>query len=115
MYSEVTDKKEKTHSVSYYGYDAFGRRILEQDKDEAALRSVYDGFTFDVIKQSPTFANGLFVDSNEIGIRISRTGRPTGDRYRYLEDHFYEVILFVYSKTPSFALFVIFIAALNIP
>ena len=87
MYSEVTDKKEKTHSVSYYGYDAFGRRILEQDKDEAALRSVYDGFTFDVIKQSPTFANGLFVDSNEIGIRISRTGRPTGDRYRYLEDN----------------------------
>ncbi|MDD7724341.1 MAG: RHS repeat-associated core domain-containing protein, partial [Bacteroidales bacterium] len=86
MYSEVTDKKEKTHSVSYYGYDAFGRRVIEQDKDEAALRSLYDGFTFDVIKQSPTFTNGLFVDSNEIGIRISRTGRPTGDRYRYLED-----------------------------
>ena len=87
MYSEVTDKKEKTHSVSYYGYDAFGRRILEQDKDEAALRSLYDGFTFDVIKQSPTFTNGLFVDSNETGIRINITGRPTGDRYRYLEDN----------------------------
>ncbi len=86
MYSEVIDKKEKTHSVSYYGYDAFGRRILEQDKDEAALRSLYDGFTFDVIKQSPTFTNGLFVDSNETGIRINITGKPTGDRYRYLED-----------------------------
>lgn len=87
MYSEVTDKKEKTYSVSYYGYDAFGRRIIEQDKDEAALRSLYDGFTFDVIKQSPTFTNGLFVDSNETGIRINITGRPTGDRYRYLEDN----------------------------
>ena len=86
MYSEVTDKKEKTHSVSYYGYDAFGRRILEQDKDEAALRSLYDGFTFDVVKQSPTFTNGLFVDSYETGIRINITGKPTGDRYRYLED-----------------------------
>ena len=50
------------------------------------MKSIYDGFTFDIIKQSPTFANGMFTDSNETGLRISRTGRPTGDRYRYLED-----------------------------
>ena len=86
MYSEVTNKKEKIHAVSYYGYDAFGRRVLVQDKDEARLRTLYDGFTFETVKESPTFANGLFTDSYETGIRITSTGRPTGDRYRYLED-----------------------------
>ena len=84
--SQIIDKREKTQSESRYAYDAFGRRILVQDRDEACMKSIYDGFTFDIIKQSPTFANGMFTDSNELGLRISRTGRPTGDRYRYLED-----------------------------
>ncbi|MBC6712428.1 RHS repeat-associated core domain-containing protein [Treponema sp. Marseille-Q3903] len=84
--SQIIDKREKTQSESRYAYDAFGRRILVQDRDEACMKSIYDGFTFDIIKQSPTFANGMFTDSNETGLRISRTGRPTGDRYRYLED-----------------------------
>ena len=84
--SVVIDCENKTQSVSRYAYDAFGRRILVQDRDEACMKSIYDGFTFDIIKQSPTFANGMFTDSNETGLRISRTGRPTGDRYRYLED-----------------------------
>ena len=85
-YSQAIDRENKTQSVSRYAYDAFGRRILVQDRDEACMKSIYDGFTFDIIKQSPTFANGMFTDSNETGLRISRTGRPTGDRYRYLED-----------------------------
>ena len=31
-------------------------------------------------------ANGLFTDSGEVGIRWSPTGKPTGDRYRYISD-----------------------------
>ena len=86
IYCEVLDKAEKTYAQTTYAYDAFGRRVLVQDKDEAALRSLYDGFTFDVIKQSPVMANGLFTDSAETGIRWSPTGKPTGDRYRYISD-----------------------------
>ena len=86
IYCEVTDRSEKEYSQTTYSYDAFGRRILVQDKGEAALRTLYDGFTFDVIKQSPTFQNGLFTDSQNNGIRWGSTGRPTGDRYRYLGD-----------------------------
>ena len=85
-YSQAIDRENKTQSVIRYAYDAFGRRILVQDRYEACMKSIYDGFTFDIIKQSPTFANGMFTDSNELGLRINRTGRPTGDRYRYLED-----------------------------
>ena len=86
IYCEVTDNLEKEYSQSTYAYDAFGRRILVQDKGEAALRTLYDGLTFDVIKQSPTMANGMFTDSFDTGIHYSRTGRPTGDRYRYISD-----------------------------
>ena len=86
IYCEVTDIANKEYAQTTYGYDAFGRRILVQDKNEAALRTLYDGLTFDVIKQSPTFQNGQFTDSQNTGIKFGATGRPTGDRYRYLGD-----------------------------
>ena len=83
---EVTDKSKKEYSQTNYAYDAFGRRVIVQDKGEAALRTLYDGLTFDVVKQSPTFENGLFTDSQNTGIRWSNNGKPTGDRYRYIGD-----------------------------
>ena len=86
IYCEVLDKAEKTYAQTTYAYDAFGRRVIVQDKGEAAVRTLYDGLTFDVIKQSSTLANGLFTDSNNTGIRWSPTGKPTGDRYRYISD-----------------------------
>ena len=86
IYCEVTDKSNKEYAQTNYAYDAFGRRILVQDKGEAALRTLYDGLTFDVIKQSPTFENGLFTDSQNTGIQWGRTGKPTGERYRYISD-----------------------------
>ena len=85
IYCEVTDRAAKEYSQTTYAYDAFGRRVLVQDKNEAAIRTLYDGLTFDIIKQGPTFANGQFTDSGS-GIKFSAAGRPTGDRYRYLGD-----------------------------
>ena len=86
IYCEVIDKGAREYAQTAYAYDALGRRVLIQDLDQAALRTLYDGFSFDVIKTSPTYANGLFTDSHEEGIRWGTTGKPTGDRYRYLSD-----------------------------
>ena len=86
IYCEVIDKGAREYAQTAYAYDAMGRRVLIQDLDQAALRTLYDGFSFDVIKTSPTYANGLFTDSHEEGIRWGTTGKPTGDRYRYLSD-----------------------------
>ena len=102
IYCEVTDKVAMEYSQSTYAYDAFGRRILVQDRAEATLRTLYDGLTFDVIKQSPTLANGMFTDSFDTGIHYSRTGRPTGDRYRYISDeeaHFGERYRYIDDNT----------------
>ncbi len=86
IYCEVTDNEEKTYSQTSYAYDTFGRRVLVQDNDDVAIRTVYDGLTFDLVEQSPVMANGLFTDSAESGTRWGKTGRPTGDRYRYLSE-----------------------------
>ena len=77
IYCEVTDKSKKEYAQTNYAYDAFGRRVLVQDKGETALRTLYDGLSFDVIKQSPTFENGLFTDSQNTGIQWGKTGKPT--------------------------------------
>ncbi len=86
IYCEVSDKSKKEYSQTNYAYDAFGRRVIVQDKGEAVLRTLYDGLTFNVIKQSPTFENGLFTDSQNTGIRWNNNGKPTGERYRYIGD-----------------------------
>lgn len=86
IYCEQTDNQKKTVSKTSYVYDSFGRRILVQDEGNDAIRTVYDGLSFDVIKQSPVFSNGLFTDINENGINWGKTGIPTGDRYRYISE-----------------------------
>ena len=68
---EVTDAVNNEYFQKSYAYDAFGRRILVKDLDGSEQRTVYDGFTFDVIKT---------------GMKWNTTGSPTGDRYRYLSD-----------------------------
>ena len=86
IYSYTHDTINRTSTETRYIYDAFGRRFTVQDNGGEVLRSVYDGFTFDVLKESPTFADGLFTDTGESSIKFTRTGKPTGDRYRYLDD-----------------------------
>lgn len=86
VYSEVSDIIKKTRTVTNYAYDALGRRLIVQDNGGTALRSVYDAFTFDVLKEAPTYENGLFTNTGSAGIKFGKTGKPTGERYRYLDD-----------------------------
>ena len=86
VYCEVIDQDAGTYLKTSYAYDAFGRRTLVQDFNQPALRTIYDGLSFDVIKQSPTFANGSFTDSFETGLRINQSSAATGERYRFIED-----------------------------
>jgi YD repeat-containing protein len=51
-HSEVTDRVKNTAAVSEYTYDAYGRRTIAQDTGRAAMRTLYDGFTFEVIRES---------------------------------------------------------------
>ena len=74
-YCESIDKTEKTYAQTVYAYDAFGRRILVQDKNSPVIHTLYDGMSFEVVKE--------YSGNN---IQWEKSGKPTGDRYRYLDD-----------------------------
>lgn len=41
---------------------------------------------FDVVKESPVYSSGGFVDTYNTSIQHTPAGRATGERYRYLDD-----------------------------
>ena len=84
--SRVVDDEARTIASTRYGYDVLGRRTLVQDNNATTLRTLYDGLGFDVVKESPVYANGGFVDTYNTGIQHTPAGYATGERYRYLDD-----------------------------
>ena len=84
--SRVVDDEARTIASTRYGYDVLGRRTLVQDNNATTLRTLYDGLGFDVVKESPVYASGGFVDTYNTGIQYSPAGYATGERYRYLDD-----------------------------
>ena len=86
IFCEAFNHIEKTYCQTSYDYDALGRRILIQDANENPLRTIYDGLSFDIIKQSPVMPNGMFTDNGETGIHWITNGTPNGGRYRYISD-----------------------------
>ena len=86
IFCKATDNVNGTISYSQCAYDSFGRRVLVQDSDQTALRTIYKAFSFDIIKESTVFANGLFTRFGYSGQLYENSGTPNGDRYRYIED-----------------------------
>ena len=84
--SRVVDDEARTIASTRYGYDVLGRRTLVQDSNATTLRTLYDGLGFNVVKESPVYASGGFVDTYNTGIQYSPAGYATGERYRYLDD-----------------------------
>lgn len=86
IFCKATDDTRRTISYSQYAYDSFGRRVLVQDSDKTAIRTIYKAFSFDIIKESTVFANGLFTRFGYSGQLYENSGTPNGDRYRFIED-----------------------------
>src|SRR5574344_1314608 len=88
VYSRVVDKLKKTVTATRYEYDSFGRRVITQEEGSDTMKTLYDGFTFEIIKESPILANGLFTDKYNTGIQYSSSdnGKQASGRYRYVDD-----------------------------
>jgi len=90
-YSEITSHTEKTNSVTSYRYDALGRRTITENVNGQMLRSVYDGGSFEVIREGDTFRDGSLTTQNisngiaSYGNRL-QSNQPTGERYRWISD-----------------------------
>ncbi|GMO53192.1 MAG: hypothetical protein Pg6C_19420 [Treponemataceae bacterium] len=68
-----------------YQYDALGRRVITQDITRPALRTLYDGLTFDIIKEQEIFASGAFTGSL-MPDSASPANNAESGRYRFIDD-----------------------------
>jgi hypothetical protein len=79
-YSEITSHVYRTHAISFYAYDALGRRTLTESLMGQMLRTVYDGMGFEVIREGETFRNGSlttqFATSEGVRAGTARATRP---------------------------------------
>jgi hypothetical protein len=92
IYSEVTSHVEKTHTVSFYEYDALGRRNITEDIMGQAVWTLYDGKGFEIIREGVTFKDGQFTTRyapgglEAMGSGSSLSNKATGERYRWISD-----------------------------
>src|SRR5574344_2168304 len=50
------------------------------------IRTLYDGLSFDIIREQETFADGYFTNTSDTGIAWSPVTEGDGSRYRYIGD-----------------------------
>jgi RHS repeat-associated protein len=84
--SAVTDLVAGSRTISHYAYDAFGRRTLMQDDGGEMMRSLYDGLSFDVLRESVTLTDGSF--TTKFTTEAPKANEPTvsSDRYVWIGD-----------------------------
>ena len=68
--SRLIDKLAGNGTTTAYMYDAFGRRTLVEDAGSATIKTLYAGFSFEVVKEGPIFRSGMFTDAANTGINF---------------------------------------------
>jgi len=57
-----------------------------QDEGGKIIRTLYDGLSFDIIREQETFADGYFTNTSDTGIAWGAVSGGDGSRYRYIGD-----------------------------
>jgi RHS repeat-associated protein len=83
-WSSVTDHVGRTRTASSYAYDAFGRRTAVRDEGGESVRTLYDGFTFEAVREGAMFRDGTFTTKFSSGVEYQETTGAVGTRYRWL-------------------------------
>jgi YD repeat-containing protein len=86
VYSEILRHDGRSRVGSVYGYDALGRRTVVQDGGSAAMRTLYDGTGFEVIREGETFSDGRFTTRYSEGAQALTNRGTDGSRYRWIGD-----------------------------
>ena len=88
VYSEIIDHTNRTRISSLYAYDALGRRVMTENITGQIMRTLYDGQSFEVIREGESFSDGSFTTRHAPGGSFSNTqsNQVTGERYRWISD-----------------------------
>ncbi|GHU10468.1 hypothetical protein FACS1894151_09860 [Spirochaetia bacterium] len=84
VYSAITDVIERTRVSTAYQYDGFGRRTVTQEAGHETMRTLYDAFTFEVVREGITYAGGTFTTQFETGRLTDLNTGTEGSRYRWI-------------------------------
>jgi RHS repeat-associated protein len=81
VYSEVVEGSVR--SITGYEYDGLGRRTIVQEAGREGMRTVYDGMSFEIIREGVTFLDGSLTTKYASGMVVAEEHNE-GMRYRWL-------------------------------
>ncbi len=85
--SIISDTEQKIYTTTHYAYDAFGRRNLVQNEGFSQIRTLFDGQSHDIIRETQVFESG--VSANSFFKTEGQTYSPSNassDRYVFVEE-----------------------------
>ena len=65
--SDIINYQDNTHVITDYRYDSFGRRIHTAERTKSGMRTIYDGLSFEVVKEAETFLGTRGITSSATG------------------------------------------------
>ena len=93
--SDIINYRDNTHVITDYRYDSFGRRIHTTERTKTGMRTIYDGLSFEVVKEAETFLGTRGITSSATGEanlnnytpQVPQNGGPNNTAPSYGSDH----------------------------
>ena len=93
--SDIINYRDNTHVITDYRYDSFGRRIHTAERTKSGMRTIYDGLSFEVVKEAETFLGTRGITSSATGEanlnnytpQVPQNGGPNNTAPSYGSDH----------------------------
>ena len=93
--SDIINYQDNTHVITDYRYDSFGRRIHTAERTKSGMRTIYDGLSFEVVKEAETFLGTRGITSSATGEanlnnynpQVPQNGGPNNTAPSYGSDH----------------------------
>ena len=93
--SDIINYRDNTHVITDYRYDSFGRRIHTAERSKTGMRTIYDGLSFEVVKEAETFLGTRGITSSATGEanlynyapQVPQNGGPNNTAPSYGSDH----------------------------
>ena len=76
--SDIINYQDNTHVITDYRYDSFGRRIHTVERSKTGMRTIYDGLSFEVVKEAETALGTRGITSSGTGEANLNNYNPQG-------------------------------------
>ncbi len=93
--SDVINYTDHTHVITDYRYDSFGRRIHTAEHTKSGMRTIYDGLSFEIVKEAEPFLGTRGITSSATGEanlnnytpQVPQNGGPNNTAPSYGSEH----------------------------